>query len=62
MLVENSATTAIETLLFKKVLWSTPKAYQLFLNRLDQAPDPNAALQNTMQIAAPWEHKDDPHS
>ncbi|WP_390899565.1 DUF1778 domain-containing protein [Pseudescherichia vulneris] len=62
MPVENSATTAVETLLIKKSIIVGPKAYLLFLNRLDLAPAPNAALQKTMQIAASWEHKGDLHS
>ena len=48
---------AEEALIEQRIFRIDSDDYQLFLNRLDQPPAPNAALRKTMQTPAPWEQK-----
>ncbi|KMK84165.1 type II toxin-antitoxin system TacA family antitoxin [Pectobacterium brasiliense] len=49
---------AEEVLIDQRIIMADPDAYQEFLARLDQAPEPNAALRKTMQTPAPWEQEE----
>jgi len=46
---------AEDTLLDRTVFTVSPKAYRLFLARLDAPPKPNKRLLKSMQTPAPWE-------
>lgn len=53
--LEAARAAAEETLIEQRIIMADPEAYQRFLTRLDQAPEPNAALRKTMQTPAPWD-------
>ncbi|MCG0497388.1 DUF1778 domain-containing protein [Escherichia coli] len=55
--LEAARAAAEEALIEQRIFRIDSDDYQLFLNRLDQPPAPNAALRKTMQKPAPWEQK-----
>lgn len=55
--LEAARAAAEEALIEQRIFRIDSDDYQLFLNRLDQLPAPNAALRKTMQTPAPWEQK-----
>lgn len=55
--LEAARAAAEEALIEQRIFRIDSDDYQLFLNRLDQPPAPNAALRKTMQTPAPWEQK-----
>lgn len=55
--LEAARAAAEEALLEQRIILANPDAYQEFLTRLDQPPEPNAALRKTMQTPAPWDRK-----
>lgn len=57
--LEAARAAAEEALIEQRIFRIDSDDYQLFLNRLDQPPAPNAALRKTMQTPAPWEQKND---
>ena len=46
---------AEDTLLDRTIFTVSPKAYRLFLARLDAPPKPNKRLLRSMQTPPPWE-------
>lgn len=57
--LEAARAAAEEALIEQRIFRIDSDDYQLFLNRLDQPPAPNAALRKTMQTPAPWSKKND---
>lgn len=52
----DAARAAAEEALLDQVMFSVgPEAYAAFIARLDQSPQPNARLRETMATPAPWE-------
>lgn len=55
--LEAARAAAEEALIEQRIIMVDPEAYQEFLTRLDQIPEPNAALRKTMRSVAPWDQK-----
>lgn len=53
--LEASQRAAEEALLDRTLFSADPDAHRAFLDRLDQAPDPNERLRRTMAARPPWE-------
>jgi len=56
-LLDAARAAAEETLIEQRIIMVDPEAYQEFLTRLDQPPDPNAALRKTMRSVTPRDQK-----
>lgn len=53
--LEAARLAAEEALLNRAVFFANPEAYTAFLAQLDEAPQPNDLLRQTMQTPAPWD-------
>jgi uncharacterized protein (DUF1778 family) len=54
-ILEAVRSAAEEVLFDQAIIMAGPDAHTKFLARLDQQPNPNARLRETMQTPAPWE-------
>ncbi|MBT2118163.1 DUF1778 domain-containing protein [Dyella sp. LX-66] len=53
--LDAARTAAEEALLEQAVVMATPEAYTAFLERLDEPPQSNERLRQTLRSKAPWD-------